>query len=381
VEHIEDTDPENTLVVMGDRLDLQRYCIERKVRALILSNGHTLGSELAALAEANRVTVMSSPYDTSSTAMMVIYSIPVMSMGDTSVPLMRLSDPIRKVQGPLSQAPSRSLPIGDENGHVAGVLFEGDLLNEPNIEIIMVDHNELSQAIEGIENYRILEVIDHHRLGNMSTKYPITFINKPVGATCTIITNLYREQRVPMKKEIASILLCGILTDTLSLKSATATVIDREAAEYLANVTNLDIAALSREILDVGNQLNDKPAADLIAMDMKEYIEKGVSFSVSQIETNNPDSLAARKDAIFDALEKERAARERLFAALLVTDVTTLNSLLFVADGNALHDSLAFPRLEGNIYILKDIVSRKKQLIPLLAEIVESVQKGGKAKR
>jgi manganese-dependent inorganic pyrophosphatase len=378
VEHIEDTDPENTLVIMGDRLDLQRYCIERKVRALILSNGHTLSPEFAALAEENRVTVMSSPYDTSSTVMLVIYSIPVMRMGDVSVPLMQLNDPIRKVQGPLSQAPSRSLPIGDEHGHVAGVLFEGDLLNDPNIEVIMVDHNELSQAIEGIEHYRILEVIDHHRLGNMSTKHPITFINKPVGATCTIITNLYREQRVPIKKEIASILLCGILTDTLSLKSATATETDRETAEYLSKVTNLDIPALSREILDAGNQYDAKPAKDLITMDMKEYVENDILFSVSQIETNNPDSMVARKDEIFGALEKERAQKERLFSALLVTDVTTLDSLLFVADRNTLHDSLAFPRLDENIYILKDIVSRKKQLIPLLAEIIETFQKGGK---
>jgi manganese-dependent inorganic pyrophosphatase len=307
--------------------------------------------------------------------MMVIYSIPVIRMGDTSVPLMLLSDPIRKVQGPLSQAPSRSLPIGDEHGHVAGVLFEGDLLNEPNISIIMVDHNELSQAIEGIEHYRILEVIDHHRLGNMSTKYPITFINKPVGATCTIVTNLYREQRVPMKKEIASLLLCGILADTLFLKSATVTPIDREAAEYLAQVTGLDIETLSRDLLAVGNQVNDKPAEELIRMDMKEYTEKGLSFTVSQIETNNPDSLVARKEEILSVLEKERHEKGRLFSALLVTDVTTLDSLLFMASGAAFADTFGFPRLEGDIYILKDIVSRKKQLIPLLTEMIESYQK------
>jgi manganese-dependent inorganic pyrophosphatase len=316
---------------------------------------------------------MSSPYDTSSTAMLIIYSIPVISMGDHSVPLMRLTDPIRKIRGPLSQAPSRSLPIGDENGRVTGVIFEGDLLNEPNIGIIMVDHNEFSQAMEGSEHYRILEVIDHHRLGNMSTKYPITFINKPVGATCTIITNLYREQRVPMKKEIASILLCGILADTLFLKSATTTDIDKEAAEYLSKVTSLDIGELSKEIQNAADQINNRPAGELISMDMKEYTEKTASFSVSQIETNNPDNLINRKDEVFKALETERNARGLLFSALLVTNVTTLDSLLFVAAEKSFPDLFAFPRLEGEIYILNGIVSRKKQLIPLLTELVESL--------
>ncbi|MDR3249112.1 MAG: putative manganese-dependent inorganic diphosphatase [Treponema sp.] len=373
IEHLEDTDPGNTLVIMGDRLDLQRYCVERKVRALILSNGHTLEPDLAELAKTNQVSVMSSPYDTSSTAMLIIYSIPVISMGDSSVPLMRLTDPIRKIQGPLSQAPSRSLPIADENGRVTGVIFEGDLLNEPNIGIIMVDHNEFSQAIEGIENYHILEVIDHHRLGNMSTKYPITFINKPVGATCTIITNLYREQRVPMKKEIASILLCGILADTLFLKSATTTDIDKEAAEYLSKVTSLDIAELSKEIQNAADQINERPAGELISMDMKEYNEKTASFSVSQIETNNPDSLVNRKDEVFKALEKERDTKGLLFSALLVTNVTTLDSLLFVAAERSFPDLFAFPRLEGEIYILNGVVSRKKQLVPLLTELIESL--------
>jgi manganese-dependent inorganic pyrophosphatase len=378
IDHVNQADAGRALVIMGDRLDLQRYCIEKKVRALILSNANVLDPQLTACAEKNGVSVMSSPYDTSSTAMLIMYSAPVGTLGDDSVPLMRLSDPIRKIREPLSRVPSRCLPIGDEDGHVQGILFEGDLIGEPNIQLILVDHNEPSQAIEGIENYRILEVIDHHRLGNMATRYPITFINKPVGATCTIITGLYREQRIPMKKEIASILLCGILSDTLGLKSATATAVDREMAEYLADVTGLDIPALSGELQAAANKVNALPAEDLVALDMKEYIEGAWRFSVSQIETNTPDELVARRQEIFASLEQ--ALGERLFAALLVTDVTALDSLLFVAGKKAFTSSLGFPRIEayragtgvgGGIYLLKEIVSRKKQLIPLLTELIE----------
>ncbi|MDR1389811.1 MAG: putative manganese-dependent inorganic diphosphatase [Treponema sp.] len=371
METLDHTQACHALVIMGDRLDLQKFCIEKKVRALILSNSNTLSPDLIALAEKNGVSVMSSPYDTSSTAMLIIYSVPVGALGDNSVPMIHLHDPIRKVRGPLSQSPSRCLPVGDDEGQVRGVLFEVDLLSEPNIELIMVDHNEQSQAIEGIENYRIREVIDHHRLGNLSTQYPITFINKPVGATCTIITNLYREQKIPMKKEIASILLCGILTDTLTLKSATTTDTDRETADYLATVTGLDLEGLGRDLAVAANQALSLPANELIELDMKEYTEGGARFLVSQIETNTPDTMSSRTDDILFALEKICAQKNCLFSSLLVTDVTKMDSLFFITGDRGFTGSLNFPSYAPGVYLLKGIVSRKKQLIPLLSELLE----------
>jgi manganese-dependent inorganic pyrophosphatase len=372
--HIEVELPENCIVITGDREEIHRYCIERKVRALVLSNGTTLSQELAARAEANRVSVMISPFDTSSTAMLIIYSIPVGEVGDNSVPLIGLGDTIRQIRDPLLNAPSRCLPVGDQNGRVAGVIFDGDLVKEPCIEIIMVDHNEPSQAIEGIENYKVLEVLDHHRLGNFSTRYPITFINKVVGATCTIVTELYRGQRIPMDRGIASILLCGILADTLALQSATTTDEDREAAEYLASITGLEIQTLARELQSAGSQVNDVAARELVAMDMKEYAERGVAFSVSQIETDSPENLVGRKAEILGALEATRSARDMLFSALMVTDVTVLDSLLFVAGDPDFIALINFPKRGDNLYFLKEMVSRKKQLLPLLSELVEKAR-------
>jgi manganese-dependent inorganic pyrophosphatase len=362
---------ENALVIVGDRWDIQQCCIELKVRALILSGGNTLSRDLAELAEKNGVTVLISPFDTSSTAMLIIYSAPVGTLGDDSVPLVHLHEPVRNIRGLLAKAPSRCLPVAGDDGKVAGVIFEGDLIKEPNIEVIMVDHNEPSQAIEGIENYKILEVIDHHRLGNLSTRYPITFINRVVGATCTIITNLYREQKVPLEKGIASILLCGILADTLVLQSATATDTDREAAEYLASITGLDIQTLGQELQTAASQVNALSAEELVNMDMKEYAERGMAFSVSQIETDNPQALVKRRAEIAAALEQARAAKDRLFSALLVTDVTLLDSLLFVSGKKSFTSQINFPLSGEGIYELKEVVSRKKQLIPLLAELVE----------
>ncbi|MDR1863321.1 MAG: putative manganese-dependent inorganic diphosphatase [Treponema sp.] len=373
--HLEHENPDDALVILGDRWDIQEFCLKRRVRALILSNGHTLGPGLAALAEANRVSVISSPYDTSSTAMLAIYSVPVGAVGDTAVPLMRLTDTIKKIRPPLSRAPSRCIPIGDEGGRVMGVIFEGDLIEEPNIEVILVDHNEPSQAIEGIENYKILEVIDHHRLGNLATKYPITFINRVVGATCTIITNLYREQGVTPDKEIASALLCGILADTLSLQSATTADTDREVAAYLSALTGLEIQSLSNDLQSAANQVNTCPAEELVTMDMKEYAEQDLAFSVSQIETDSPDILILRMDELFTVLEDIKNKKDLLFSALLVTDVTTLDSLLFIRGEKSFISQIHFPVINEGIYLLKDVVSRKKQLIPLVSELIESMAK------
>ncbi|MDR3130213.1 MAG: putative manganese-dependent inorganic diphosphatase [Treponema sp.] len=372
-DHLKAEGSGNALVIVGDRWDIQKCCIEAGVRALILSGGDTLSRELTELAEKNRVTVLISPFDTSSTAMLIIYSVPVGALGDSTVPLVRLNDPVWAFRETLTRIPSRCLPVAGEDGRVAGVIFEGNLSQEPNVEVIMVDHNEPSQAIEGIENYKILEVIDHHRLGNLSTRYPITFINRVVGATCTIITNLYREQKVPLEKGIASILLCGIIADTLILKSATTTETDIEAAEYLASITGLDIKSLGHDIQTAVNQINSLKAEELIRLDMKEYSERAVTFSVSQIETGNPEALAERRAEIAAALEKTRSLKDHLFSALLVTDVTVLDSLLFVAGKKNFTSLINFPVTEGGIYILKEIVSRKKQLMPLLSELVEKV--------
>ncbi len=369
--HLDAEMPENALVIVGDRFDIQKYCIERKVRALIVTNGNTLDKDLKDLAEKNRVSVMISPFDTSSTSLLIIYSTPASAMGDESVPAVRAHEPVRKIRGPLSQSSSRCLPVTDDDGRVVGVIHEGDLIKDPNIELIMVDHNEPTQAIEGIEHYKILEVIDHHRLGNLSTRYPITFINKVVGATSTIIANLYRETRVPLDRATASILLCGILADTLVLQSATTTDIDREAAEYLSSITGLEIETLGADLMAAASMIGSRPADELVRMDLKEYDEQGASFTVSQVETDTPEDLVARKDEILAELAAVRAKGGRLFSALMVTDVTELTSLMFVDGDKSFMSALSFPKTDEKVYILRDIVSRKKQLMPLLAELVE----------
>lgn len=371
VEHLAAHIPENTIVITGNRTDVQRHAIERGVRALIITNGTPLAKELRDAAERNGVSVLISPYDTSSTSLLIIYSMPVSCVSNSTVKPVNKDDTTRKIAPLLATAPGKSLPVVDDSGLVLGIISESDLYREPNVDLILVDHNELSQAIEGADHYRILEIIDHHRLGPIATKQPITFINKPVGATSTIVASLYRELRIPMRPEIASILLSGILADTLILQSATTTDEDRSTAEYLANITNLDIAELGRDLLQASSNVASIPARDLIAQDMKRYEEEGVTFTVSQIEVEEPREIVERKAEFLEALAAQRERGAHLFSAILVTDITELSSLLLVSAERSFEQSMGLPRLEESVYVLRDVVSRKKQLMPILSEIVE----------
>jgi len=373
-EHLGAHIPGNTILITGNRLDIQKYAIESGVRALIITNGNMICKELRELAEKNKVSVLISPYDTASTSLLIIYSMPVTCMSNSTVQPVKLSDTTRKVAPLLASAPGKSLPVVNDSGIVIGVISESDLYDEANIEIIMVDHNEQTQAIEGLEHYRILEIIDHHRLGNLPTRYPITFINKPVGATSTIITTLYQESHIPIRVDIASILLCGILADTLVLQSSTTTAQDRAAAEYLSNITNLDVDTLGKELLTAASNISGRTAEELIMQDMKGYTENDCSFTVSQIEVEDPHEILERKAEFIAMLETQRIKGDKLFSALLVTDITELSSLLLVAGEKTFEDSIGLPKQEDSVYLMRDIVSRKKQLMPILSEIVERYQ-------
>jgi manganese-dependent inorganic pyrophosphatase len=363
--------PENAVVITGDRKDVQEYSIESGVRALILSSGTQMSKELREKAESKNVSVLISPYRSAETAMLVMYSAPVSEMADTAVKPVQANDTIRYIRGFLRESVTRTLPVVDDKNKLLGTISETNLLAEPNVEVILVDHNELSQSLEGVENYTIQEVIDHHRLGNLVTKTPITFINRPVGATCTIIVSLYRQARIPIPKPIASILLAGILADTIVLKSATVTHEDRDTAEYLSNITNIDIDELGNDIITAGNHLGGRTALEIITQDMKEYQEGKFKFIVSQIEVNTTEELLERRSEILDKLEIEQQSRDALFCSLMVTDVIKLTSVLIIAAKLEFLQVLELPRKEDGVFFLRGVVSRKKQLVPLLTEQIQ----------
>ncbi len=369
--HLDAEAVDSAIIIVGDRVDVQRYAIERRVRAMIVTNGALLSRELKELAEANEVSVLVSPYDTSSTSLLVIYSTPVETMGDEAIRPVRSHDTLRRAREALADSPSRSVPVLDDDGRVVGLFDEGDLIREPNVSLILVDHNELGQAVEGAEHYRILEVIDHHRIGAFSTRYPITFINRVVGSTSTIVASMFRESRVPIPKPLAALLLAGILSDTLILRSATTTEVDRDAADYLSNLADLEIEAFGRDIMASASLVSRKPVPEIVRLDMKQYSAAERSFTVSQVEVHSPDEILERADEVARELRSIAEADEHYFCALMVTDITELSSVLFVEGDKDFLAMLRFPRLDERAFELKDVLSRKKQLVPLLIELVE----------
>lgn len=366
---------EDVVVIASDREEIHNLCIESKVKVLIVTSDFVMKKEVREKAEKNGVSVLISPYSTAPAAMLIAYSMPVSVMGDKEIQPVRRNDSVTKIFDLLKNAQCKYLPVVDEENKVIGIISEHDLLKEPNIEVILVDHNEVSQAVDGLEHFKIQEIIDHHRIGSINTKYPITFINKPVGSTATLVAGLYKEYKIPIPKDIASLLLCGILSDTLILQSATVTSIDIETAEYLSSITNLDIKELGNEIILAGSRISGRSSSELIHQDMKEYKEGKAVYTVSQIEVGDTKEVLDRKSEILAELEIERRSRKGLFSCLLVTDITTLSSILFIENEPNFASYITFPKQEENVYYLQGVVSRKKQLVPMITEAVLNFQK------
>ena len=363
-------DKESLVVITGDRQDIQKLCIEKKVRALILSAGRKPCQEVIEKAKESGTSIIISKYDTASTSMLVLYSTPVRVLSDQTIRPIKPEDSIQKIMPMLKEVASQTLPVVDDEGKVVGMLSEIDVHHDSKIKIALVDHNERTQAVDGIENYQITDIVDHHRIGSLSTKLPISFINMPLGSTSTIITKLFQDEKLEIPLDIARLLLCGILSDTLILKSATTTPTDIEIAGYLAKITSLNIEELGEAIIKAGSRISGRTSYEVINQDMKEYNENGILFTVSQIEVDGTDEVLERKNDFLDDLEIARKSHGALFASLLVTDISSLSSVMLVAAEEKFLSAVNFPKQDEHIYFLKDVVSRKKQLIPMLSEIL-----------
>jgi manganese-dependent inorganic pyrophosphatase len=241
-----------------------------------------------------------------------------------------------------------------------------------------VDHNELSQAVQGADEVEIVEIIDHHRIGALATQQPILFRNEPVGSTSTIVADCFFRNSVELPRPIAGLLLAGVVSDTLNLTSPTTTARDMEILKKLEGIAQVNAREFTDKLFASGSLLTLKPAPQAITTDCKEYAENGFKFSVAQIEETGFDQFWKRKEELLEALENYRAGRAYLFSALLVTDVTTQNSLLLVVGDEKFIRRIDHPRLEPGIYEMHDVVSRKKQLLPYLTHCLREKEKGVK---
>jgi manganese-dependent inorganic pyrophosphatase len=266
--------------------------------------------------------------------------------------------------------------VVDDKDKLIGVFSKTDLIKPVDTEIILVDHNELTQAISGANQVKILEIIDHHRLGNNPSDQPILFINRPVGSSCTIIADMFRTDGITPSPEIAGIMMSGIISDTLKLKGPTSTPVDEEILNWLSGIACQDIDELANLIFNSGSVLINMEPEEAIRVDCKLFEESGWHFSAAQIEELGMDNFTKNSEALYTALQKYRMTENVSMSALLVTDINTQNSILLVSGEDEILDAIEYEILIPNkMYNLPGIVSRKKQLIPYLSTLFKKLAK------
>jgi manganese-dependent inorganic pyrophosphatase len=370
--------PEKCCVIVGDRRDIQNIAISEGVRVLIATGGMSVDAQTLTAARAKNVSVIISPHDTSTTASLCRAALAVRHVLNEEFLCFRETASLAAVREEATASGYLAFPVLGSEGETVGILSKTDFLKTVTRKLILVDHNELSQAVQGADEVEIIEIIDHHRIGALATQQPILFRNEPVGSTCTIVADGFFRNGIELPRPIAGLLLAGIVSDTLNLNSPTATVRDMEILKKLEVIAQVNAREFTEKLFASGSLLTLKPAPQAITTDCKEYAENTVKFSVAQIEETGFDQFWKRKDELLAALEEYRASRAYLFSTLLVTDVTTQNSLLLVVGDEKFIKRIDHPRLEPGVYELLDVVSRKKQLLPYLTHCLREREKGVK---
>ncbi len=360
------------LVVSGDRPTIQLPALERGVRAMVIAGGYELSSGLLHLAQARGVSVIISPYDTATTTMRIKAARLIDSVIDRDFISLSAKMPVAAARQQIFRSAQTVFPVLD-NGKLFGVLSKSDLVNPPMPELVLVDHNELSQAVQGAEDAIITEVLDHHRLGgSLKSSNPIRFTLEPVGSTCTLVARMFRHANLQPSAGVALCMASGIISDTLYLRSPTTTDVDRDILEWLQQFCTLDLEAYATEFFEVGSALRSGEAERVVREDCKEFEEAGVKFSISQIEEIGFDLFWERKGELVLALERLAKDHNLDFSALLVTDISSNGSLLLMSREPEGWDEINYPELEENLYELEEVVSRKKQLLPLIISLLDS---------
>ena len=370
-QRLETLQPEKLAVVVGDRSNIQSLAIRFGVRVLVVIGGFPVESHILEAARKKGVSVIASPHDTSTTASLCRSAVAIRHMLNEKFLSFRAEASLNAVKAEAASSGFAAFPVTDEEGRTVGILSKTDFLKPVARKLILVDHNELSQAVQGADEAEIIEIIDHHRLGSLTTSQPILFRNEPVGSTSTIVADCFFRHGVELPGPIAGLLLAGLVSDTLNLTSPTTTPRDGEILARLETLAGVNARQFTEKLFASGSLLTLKSAPQAIATDAKEYREQGLAFSVAQIEEVGFDQFWKRKDELLTALENYRVRQKYIFAALMVTDVTCQQSLMLVAGEKRFVDRIDYPEPQPGVFELRDVVSRKKQLLPYLTHCLE----------
>nr|HET6902483.1 putative manganese-dependent inorganic diphosphatase [Ktedonobacteraceae bacterium] len=358
------------LVVLGDREDAQLKAIEAGAAALVVTGDLLISARTLAMAQKQGVMVISTLHHTFTAVRLINLSISTQDIMNREFNYCRPEDQMSEVQRTLARR--RSMPVVDGEGKLVGYLSRTDLLNARPKRVVLVDHNEQSQAVDGIEEAELLGIIDHHRIADVHTNKPIMFRADPVGCTGTIIVGLYHEAGVEIPREVAGLLLAGLLYDTLILRSPTCTARDERVAAELAQITGEDIEQYGQEIFAAAaSDLNGRSAEALITADFKEFTVSDAKFAIGTVETASPASIEKRSAELLNTMQHLSQERGYTSFLFMIVDIINMRCHLLVCGGEQAVAEVLGARLEedGHSFVVEELVSRKKQLVPLLGRI------------
>lgn len=357
------------LVIIGDRVDAQLAVLNSGAAGLILTRDTKVTEEVLQTAQKMDAVVITTPYDTYTAVRFINQSIPVRLVMTSKVVCFKTSELLSDIRDKMLKDNFVSYPVV-EHGHYVGMLDRGMMLVPDRQEVILVDHNERSQAVEGIEEAHLLEIIDHHRLGGLTTGAPIFIRQEPVGSTATIVANLAWHRNVELPPEMAGLLFCAIVSDTLYFRSPTATLFDEDTARRLATRAGIkEPEAFAMEVLRHGSAIGTMPVQDIVRNDVKEFDFDEQRITVSQINIMDRQQALERLDDLASALEEFRLNEGATLSLLMVTDIMSEATDLLAAGKpqKQLVQAFGEPISEG-VYHLPGVLSRKKQIIPPLTE-------------
>lgn len=362
------------LVILGDLEEAQACAVNIDASCMVICKDAEVSPKLIQKAKEQSIVIIQTPYDTFTTARLINQSIPVkFYMTSGPLTMFRMNDYVDDIKDIMAKKRFRDFPILDRHGRFKGFISRRRFLGASKKKVILVDHNERSQAVDGIEEAEIIEIIDHHRLGDIETVSPITFRNQPVGCTATIINQMYEENEIEVPREIAGLLCGAIISDTLLFRSPTCTPLDERTAKKLAKISDIDLEQMAQEMFNAGSNLKGKSAEDICFQDFKQFTVNDTIFGVGQITSMSKEELAAIRDMMTEHLPKVLEAHNLNMIYFMLTDILAESTELLCVGTGARGIALSAFDLPDNAksLILKGVVSRKKQLIPVLVETMQ----------
>jgi manganese-dependent inorganic pyrophosphatase len=366
-----------SIIIVGDRRDVQRRSIELGIRALVITSNLDMDDDTVALAKSRNVSVIMSPYDSATTAWVVRTASSIERIIEREFVTIDSDARIADVRKKFSVT-NHAVLVTSDDGALIGILTKSDIFKPVQTRLVLVDHNEITQAVPGADEVTIAEIIDHHRLGSLHTAQPILFINEPVGSTCTIIADLFRRENLQPSPAIAGIMMSGLISDTLHLNGPTTTAKDAMILSWLGSIAGVNSKHLADDIFNSGSVILANPPEKVVRSDFKIYEEEGIRYAVSQVEELGFGNFWQHAKPIAHAIQELREEERLAFAALLVTDINSQNSLLLVKGDPAIIERISYRHVEQDeIFDLPGVVSRKKQLIPYFTSLIKELAADG----